>query len=170
MKRWSKFELTTNVHISRWGGKYGCLSWVVWRKWPGCMGSTLQYHVCFKNCQWQNYVYCQPIWVLPMNQNIGNGGNITIAGSLISLRQYVISNCYGCIRNALINMHQPSIEMVEKRNTVETLYNTVNFCWNTHKRHSIARPKGRGMGCLLWVQRATYCVDLSKLSSIKYLL
>ena len=55
-------------------------------------------------------------------------------------------------------------------NTVETLYNTVNFCWSTHKRHSIARPKGRGMGCLLWVQRATYCVDLSKLSSIKYLL
>ena len=54
--------------------------------------------------------------------------------------------------------------------TVETLYNTVNFCWSTHKRHSIARPKGRGMGCLLWVQRATYCVDLSILSSIKYLL
>ena len=54
--------------------------------------------------------------------------------------------------------------------TVETLYNTVNFCWSTHKRHSIARPKGRGMGCLLWVQRATYCIDLSKLSSIKYLL
>ena len=54
--------------------------------------------------------------------------------------------------------------------TVETLYNTINFWWSTHKRHSIARPKGRGMGCLLWVQRATYCVDLSKLSSIKYLL
>ena len=50
--------------------------------------------------------------------------------------------------------------------TVETLYNTVNLCWSTHKGHSIARPKGRGMGCLLWVQRATYCVDLSKLSSI----
>ena len=54
--------------------------------------------------------------------------------------------------------------------TVETLYNTINFCWNNHKRHSIARPKGRGMGCLLWVQRATYCVALSILSSIKYLL
>ena len=54
--------------------------------------------------------------------------------------------------------------------TVETLYNTINFCWSTHKRHSIARPQGRGMGCLLWVQRATYCVDSSKLSSIKYLL
>ena len=40
--------------------------------------------------------------------------------------------------------------------TVETLYNTINFCSSTHKRHSIARPKGRGMGCLLWVQRATY--------------
>ena len=54
--------------------------------------------------------------------------------------------------------------------TVETLYNTINFCWSTHKRHSIARPKGRGMGCLLWVQRATYFVDLAILSSIKYLL
>ena len=54
--------------------------------------------------------------------------------------------------------------------TVETLYNTINFCWSTHKRHSIARPKGRGMGCLLWVQRSTYSVDLSILSSIKYLL
>ena len=54
--------------------------------------------------------------------------------------------------------------------TVETLYNTINFSWSTHKRHSIARPKGRGMGCLLWVQRATYSVDLSILSSIKYLL
>ena len=52
--------------------------------------------------------------------------------------------------------------------TVETLYNTINFCWSTHKRHSIARPKGRGMGCLLWVHRATYCVDLSILSSIKF--
>ena len=59
---------------------------------------------------------------------------------------------------------------ISNGDTVETLYNTVNFCWSTHKRHSIARPKGRGMGCLLWVQRATYCVDLSQLSSIKYLL
>ena len=63
-----------------------------------------------------------------------------------------------------------SIIHIPLLSTVETLYNTVNFCWNTHKRHSIARPKGRGMGCLLWVQRATYCVDLSRLSSIKYLL
>ena len=30
--------------------------------------------------------------------------------------------------------------------TVETLYNTVNFCWSTHKRHSIARPKGEVWG------------------------
>ena len=59
---------------------------------------------------------------------------------------------------------------IAEATTVETLYNTVNFCWSTHKRHSIACPKGRGMECLLWVQRATYCVDLSKLSSIKYLL
>ena len=60
--------------------------------------------------------------------------------------------------------------VIENPNTVETLYNTINFCWSTHKRHSIAHPKGRGMGCLLWVQRATYFVDLAILSSIKYLL
>ena len=59
---------------------------------------------------------------------------------------------------------------LEIHNTVETLYNTINFCWSTHKRHSIARPKGRGMGCLLWIQRAKYCLDLSILSFKKYLL
>ena len=64
--------------------------------------------------------------------------------------------------------HLRFIHLVD-RFTVETLYNTINFCWSTHKRHSITRPKGRGMGCLLWVQRATYCVDLSILNSIKYL-
>ena len=68
--------------------------------------------------------------------------------------------------------HKPLSELMMAllTDTVETLYNTINFCWSTHKRHSIARPKGRGMGCLLWVQRATYCVDLSIWSSIKYLL
>ena len=28
------------------------------------------------------------------------------------------------------------------------LYNTINFLQNTHKRHSIARPRGRGMECI----------------------
>ena len=31
-------------------------------------------------------------------------------------------------------------------------YNTANFHQNIHERHTIARPSGRGMGCLLWVQ------------------
>ena len=31
-------------------------------------------------------------------------------------------------------------------------YNAVNFLQNIHERHPIARPSGRGMGCLLWVQ------------------
>ena len=87
--------------------------------------------------------------------------------------------CWGLVRLILETWRYHSIflkmsflghKTKPKHGTVETLYNTVNFCWSTHKRHSIARPKGRGMGCLLWVQRATYCVDLSKLSSIKYLL
>ena len=36
--------------------------------------------------------------------------------------------------------------------TVRFRYNTVNFLTNIHKRHHIARPSERGMGCLLWVQ------------------
>ena len=75
-------------------------------------------------------------------------------------------------RNPIANAMELHISCINPSqwSTIETLYNTINFCSSTHKRHSIARPKGRGLGCLLWVQRATYCVDLSKLSSIKYLL
>ena len=81
----------------------------------------------------------------------------------------LVSDCSNTIANTL-ELLWSALSHWYDHYTVETLYKTVNFCWNTHKRHSIARPKGRGMGCLLWVQRATYCVDLSKLSSIKYLL
>ena len=35
-------------------------------------------------------------------------------------------------------------------NTVWCCYNAVNFLKNSHNRHPIARPWGRGMGCLLW--------------------
>ena len=37
-------------------------------------------------------------------------------------------------------------------NTVECCYNVDNFLKNIHKRHPIARPLGRGMGCLFWIQ------------------
>ena len=77
---------------------------------------------------------------------------------------------FSCKKYMKYETYKKCEESQNNGSTVETLYNTVNFCWSTHKRHSIARPKGRGMGCLLWVQRATYCVELSKLSSIKYLL
>ena len=39
-----------------------------------------------------------------------------------------------------------------KINTVRCRYNAVNFITNIHKRHPMARPLGRGMGCLLWIQ------------------
>ena len=82
------------------------------------------------------------------------------------------TNCEDGWFNDKISQSTGQGQVIIYIHTVETLYNTVNFCWSTHKRHSIARLKGRGMGCLLWVQslRATYCVDLSKLSTIKYLL
>ena len=36
------------------------------------------------------------------------------------------------------------------KNTVWYRYNVINSLTNIHKRHPIARPLGRGMGCLLW--------------------
>ena len=42
--------------------------------------------------------------------------------------------------------------------TVCCRYNTVNFLKkNIHKGHPIARPLGRAMGCLLWIQ---YLIDI----------
>ena len=37
------------------------------------------------------------------------------------------------------------------RYTVRCHYNAVNLLQNSHNRHPIARPWGRGMGCLLWI-------------------
>ena len=39
--------------------------------------------------------------------------------------------------------------------TVWCHYNKVNFLKNINKRHPIARPLGRGMGCFLWIQHLT---------------
>ena len=36
-------------------------------------------------------------------------------------------------------------------NTVRCRYNTATFPINIHKRHPIASPLGRGMGCPLWI-------------------
>ena len=36
-------------------------------------------------------------------------------------------------------------------NTVRCRYNTVNIHQNHHNRCPIARPSGRGMGCILWL-------------------
>ena len=133
-------------------------------------------------------------WFFCCQQNVDQTGKLMVTwDSMILMRHHsnVVANVCG---NLIIFLHPISAKIIvadifksfthglfciytkdadiqeQNNNTVETLYNTINFCWSTHKRHSIARPKGRGMGCLLWVQRATYFVDLAILSSIKYLL
>ena len=46
-------------------------------------------------------------------------------------------------------------------NPVRCCYNAVSLLQNPHKRHSIARPWGRGMGCLLWFQNLIHFLPLS---------
>ena len=53
--------------------------------------------------------------------------------------------------------------------TVRCCYNAVNFQKNIHKRHTIARPLGRGMGCLLWIQHLIDIMREFMQSFIQYL-
>ena len=39
---------------------------------------------------------------------------------------------------------------------IRCLHNALNYLPNPHKRHYIARPCGRVMGCLLWVKSLIY--------------
>ena len=56
---------------------------------------------------------------------------------------------------------RPSRPDISTRNTVRCRYNAVNFLQNNHNRHPIARPWGRDMGCLLWVQALIYILSQS---------
>ena len=42
--------------------------------------------------------------------------------------------------------------VIKYKYAVQCRYNAGNFLQNSHERHCIARPSGRGMRCLLWVQ------------------
>ena len=44
--------------------------------------------------------------------------------------------------------------------TVRCRYNAVNFIQNAHKRHTIARPLGRGMVCLLLINTDLYSASI----------
>ena len=47
---------------------------------------------------------------------------------------------------------QPISHHVNQSVTVWCHYNTINCLQNPHKIHPIARPLGRDMGCILWLQ------------------
>ena len=53
--------------------------------------------------------------------------------------------------------------------TVWCRYNAVNFLTNIHKRHPIARPSGRGKGCLLWIQHLIDILSQFLQSFMQYL-
>ena len=59
----------------------------------------------------------------------------------ISLKNYICRWCCNVMIHVMICQH-----------TVRCRYNAVNFLTKNHKRHPIARPLGRGMVCLLWIQ------------------
>ena len=62
--------------------------------------------------------------------------------------------------------HIPFIARQPGASTVQCRYNVVNLLTNIHKRHPIARPMGRGMGCLLWIQHLNLIFCLSYLCNV----
>ena len=52
--------------------------------------------------------------------------------------------------------------------TARCRHNAVNLLTNTHNRHPIARPWGRGMGCLLWLQTLMNVIPKSLQCCVQY--
>ena len=55
------------------------------------------------------------------------------------------------------------------RTTVRCRNNAVSFHQNSRKRHTIARPNGRAMVCLLWIEYLIYILPLSLQCSMQYI-
>ena len=70
------------------------------------------------------------------------------------------------------NMHSvPAVVCLPQiGTTVRSRYNVDNFLKNIHKIHSIARPLGRGMVCLLWINHLTDILPESVQSFMQYLI
>ena len=61
---------------------------------------------------------------------------------------YISTHLYGTKIHLIVTLYEGPISLY----TVRCRYNALNFLTNIHKKHPIARPLGRGMGCILWIQ------------------
>ena len=109
-------------------------------------------------CQWchagDNWASTDPVLVIGINK------------SKMYETGMIWSNCLNIALNAFLsvvwNHWHGSSSITERMGnremtrfvvyTVRCRYNAVIFLKNINKRHPIARPLGRGMGCLLWIQ------------------
>ena len=64
-------------------------------------------------------------------------------------------------RGNILGVLVAATAMATQVNTVRYRYNTVNCLQNTRNRYPIARPQGRAMGCLLWVQSLICVIYMS---------
>ena len=70
-----------------------------------------------------------------------------------SFHRFIAVSMYYCLNKQATSAKKWDVSALLWRylNTVWCRYNAVNFLKNIHKRHPIARPLGRGMGCLLGI-------------------
>ena len=70
--------------------------------------------------------------------------------------QYKEKHNSNLLYSNMTNVFWPG-RLCQRRNTVWCHYDRVSFLKNPYKIHLIARPLGRDMGCILWVQ-ALICI------------
>ena len=65
---------------------------------------------------------------------------------------HCLSQCWPSFMSPYGVTSHNELKLQQLWNTVRCRYNADNFITNIHKRHPMARPLGRGMGCLLWIR------------------
>ena len=97
---------------------------------------------------------CQTVYLFPFLVSVVRVG----CNSLCSIHRFLDST----------EVHGISIENKGRERRESSLvgirrhhYNTVSFIPDPHNRHLIARPWGRGMRCLLWIETDLYSASIN---------
>ena len=118
--------------------------------------------ICHACCFICLFVHRQ-LSVSALSPFVAAGSNVTVLISHSPSRIGGIANILTQPGNNERNI--TSITYTEHAYTVRCRYNAVTFLTNIHKRHPIARPLRRGMGCLLWIQHLIASLPPMQLSS-----
>ena len=107
-------------------------------------------------CQWVNSMMSGIVWRILEGGTFQHKSETAWMSNTSSWTSLLSWKCVGKCRQPISSGH-PWWDAI----IVWCRYNAVNFLQNLHRIHPIARPLGRGMGCILWVQTVIYTLPQS---------